>query len=562
MAIAALIGLARWHRPQIAEIARGGGALTVSSRSEPRTFNRYAARDAVTEAVALLTQAKLVRINRVTQEPEPWLATGWSRADDGLTYTLPLRTGITWSDGAPFTAADVLFSFRAVYDPKSASPLADSLAVAGQPLAVRAPDPHTVVITFPSPYAPGVRILDNLPILPRHKLQAALDAGTFAKAWGLTTPPAEVVGLGPFVIQSYEPGQRLVFARNARYWRTEGGPLPRLDRVTLEIVPDQNAEVLRLEAGQSDATLAEITAENYATVKPAADAGRLRLLDLGVGLDVDYFWFNLKPGAFRTDPRAAWIQRDELRQAISLAVDRQAFNDTVFLGAGVPVWGPITPANRKWYSADAVPAAHDVAKAKALLASIGLVDRNGDGILEDAGGRPARFTIVTQKGATSLEKGAAVLSDQLKRIGLVADVVGLDNSAVIQRFLSGNYDAVFFPLLPTDTDPANNLDFWLSSGSAHVWDIGERTPATPWEKQIDDLMTKQVATSDDAQRVRLFAEVQRIFAEHAPVIFFVAPKVFVATSIRVTGITPAVQRPQLLWSPDTIAVDGGARGTH
>ena len=111
-----------------------------------------------------------------------------------------------------------------------------------------------MVVKFPSTFGPGIRLLDNLPILPRHKLEAALTAGTLAKMWDVSTPPAEMVGLGPFVLETYQPGQRLVFVRNPRYWRTDaqGKRLPALDRLTLEIVPDQNAEVLALQTGQID----------------------------------------------------------------------------------------------------------------------------------------------------------------------------------------------------------------------------------------------------------------------------------------------------------------------
>ncbi len=109
--------------------------------------------------------------------------------------------------------------------------------------------------------------------------------------------------------------------------------MPYLDRIVVEIVSDQNAELLRLEAGQLDMTNGEIPAESYATLKRAADEGRVKLFDLGVALEPDSFWFNLKPGAFAGDPRAPWLQRDELRRAISLAVDRKVFADTVFLGA-------------------------------------------------------------------------------------------------------------------------------------------------------------------------------------------------------------------------------------
>ena len=127
--------------------------------------------------------------------------------------------------------------------------------------------------------------------------------------------------------------------------------------------------MLRLQSGQSDMTASEMRPEDYASLKRAADAGTVKLLDLGVSYAADSFWFNLKPGALAHDPRSAWLQRDELRRAISMAVDRQIFADTVFLGAGVPVYGPVTPANKKWYSADAPHTPHDPAGARALLAS-------------------------------------------------------------------------------------------------------------------------------------------------------------------------------------------------
>src|SRR5439155_25816059 len=184
--------------------------------------------------------------------------------------------GVTFSDGRPCTADDVLFTFEAAYDTRAASALADSLQVGGRKLEVTAPDAHTVAITFPTPFAPGVRLLDNVPILPRHKLEAALKNGTFASAWGLSTPPVDIVGLGPFVLAEYVPGQRLVFARNPRYWRTapDGAALPYLDRITVEITPDPSTEILRLEAGQIDAMTVEGPPEPYAAIKAPADAAR------------------------------------------------------------------------------------------------------------------------------------------------------------------------------------------------------------------------------------------------------------------------------------------------
>ncbi len=535
-----------------------GGELVASVHTDPRSFNRLVARDSTSDLVAALTHARLVRLNRATEEVEPWLASSWTRAADGLSYTLKLRPNVTFSDGHPFTSDDVLFSFEAVYDDKVDSVLADSFKIGGKTLKVAAADPLTVIVTFPEPFAPGLQLLDDLPILPRHTLGASLKDGTLAHAWGLGTPVDQLVGLGPFVVTEYVPGQRVVFGRNSRYWRRDanGAALPYLDRITVEIIPDQNAELLRLDAGQLDMTATEMRPEDYATVKRGADGGRLKILDLGVGFDADSLWFNLKPGGLGPkDARAGWLQHDALRRAISLAVDRDLFANTVFLGAGVPVYGPITRANKKWYAADLPRVPHDPARAKAELAAIGLTDRNGDGRLEDAGNRPARFALITQKGNTTLERGAAVIRDELKKVGLTVDVVELDGNAVIQRIMSGNYDAVYFRLTATAMDPALNPDFWFSSGSTHAWNLEQKTPATDWERRIDEVMHRQTASFDEGERKRLFDEVQKIFAEQLPMIHFVAPRIYVAGATRVTNLTPtAFSRPQLLWAADTIAV--------
>src|SRR5262249_13088509 len=149
----------------------------------------------------------------------PSLAEKWESSPDGRVFTVTIRDGITWSDGIPFTAADVLFSLQANYDPKAASVLASALTINGSPITAAAPDPRTVVFTYPAAYGPGIGLLDNLYLVPKHKLQAALDAGTFAKAWLASTPPSDLVSIGPFQLTRYEPGQRLVFDRNPRYWK-------------------------------------------------------------------------------------------------------------------------------------------------------------------------------------------------------------------------------------------------------------------------------------------------------------------------------------------------------
>jgi peptide/nickel transport system substrate-binding protein len=273
-----------------------------------------------------------------------------------------------------------------------------------------------------------------------------------------------------------------------------------------------------------------------------------------VGRDPDMLWFNLKRAAPK-DPRP-WLRSKEFRQALSFASDRQAIANTVYLGAAVPLFGPVTPRNSTWYSATAPTFPHDPAKARRLMATLGLSDRNGDGTLEDPAGRPVRFSIIVQAGHTIRERAVSVLQDQFRRLGVTVDVVALDPQSMIKRWLAADYDSIYHAFQSSATDPAMSLDFWLSSGSTHFWNPGQNKPATDWEARIDDLMREQVATGDLAERQRLFAEVQRIFGEELPAIYFVAPKVTVAISPRVSNVKPAPQIPQLLWSAETLTAAG------
>ncbi len=533
-----------------------GGDLVASVRSEPATYNRFLpnGQSAATEVFTLLTQARLARVNRVTDELEPWLAEGWVLSADGLTYTVTLRPDIKFSDGVPFTSADVIFSFRAVYDPGVNSSLAAGLTVNGRPIEATARDARTITLRFPEVFAPGVRVLDNLPILPKHRLEAALASGDFAKVWSPSRPLSEIAGLGPFVLTEHVAGQRLVFARNPHYFRRDGNgrQLPYLDRLILAVTPDQNTEALRLEASEIDLmTNADIRPQDYSAFKRLTDQGKLRMMDVSVGLDPDFLSFNLRP-ARAAQRRAPWMGQREFRQAISCGVDRQAIVNTVYLGAAVPIYGPVTPGNKRWFSADAPSCALDRAKAAALLTSAGLTDRNGDGRIEDAAGAAPRFSIITQAGHLR-ERVASVLQEQLRQLGIQVDVVSLDPGGIAQRWQAGDYDAIYFGLQTSSTDPALNPELWLSSGPFHFWNPSQKVPATDWEKRIDELMRTVATAPDLPERQRAFAEVQKIMGEELPSIYFVAPRISIATTARVVNATPAPQVPQLLWSADTLA---------
>jgi peptide/nickel transport system substrate-binding protein len=301
----------------------------------------------------------------------------------------------------------------------------------------------------------------------------------------------------------------------------------------------------------------QVRSEDIATLRPLEQQGKLKLIELGVSADPDLFFFNLRSPYWAKDPRRGWITRKEFRQAISHAIDREAFANTVFLGAGVPVWGPMTPGNPKWFSPNVPRYGYSVERAKEILAGLGLTNRDADPWLEDPKGTEARFTLIANRGNSSVERGSAIIRDALKPLGIAVDVVLLEQGALIQRLQTGDFEAINFIQNWTNLDPAMSPDFWLSSGSAHIWNIGQSKPATDWEKEIDDLMGIVMRSVDQAERKKAFDDIQKIFAEHLPVLYFVTPRLYMGVSTRVGGVTPSILRPQLLWNVERMTVKQG-----
>ena len=194
-----------------------------------------------------------------------------------------------------------------------------------------------------------------------------------------------------------------------------------------------------------------------------------------------------------------------------------------------------------------------------MLASIGLTDRNKDGMLEDAAGKPVRFALTTQKGDTLKERTASVIHEQLRQVGIDVDVVAVDRNTVRDRLGKGDYEALYFNIQADAFDPARNLDYWLSTGDFHFWNPNQVKPATTWEAKIDELMGKQASTMDRAERKRLFVEVQRTFADHLPSLYFVAAKATVVMNARLTGATPAVLNPPTLWNSEVLSIGAPTR---
>ena len=320
-----------------------GGHLVVALRAEPKTLNPVLSNDVSSREVVSQMTADLIHINRYSQESEPALAKSWSVSPDGLHYTLQLRRGLRFSDGAPLDADDVVFSFKVYLDEKVNAPQRDSLVVAGKPVTVRKTGPDTVSFDLAQRYASAERLFDSITILPRHLLEAPYSEGKLAQAWSLGTPPGQIAGLGPFRLKQYVAGQRITLERNPYYWKVDrkGNRLPYLEEVTFLFAGTEDAEVLRFEAGETD-IINRLSAENYTVLEKEQAARGFRLFDLGPGLEYNFLLMNLnsnlpfKDNDTEVRRKQAWFREVKFRQAVSLAIDRDGINRIVYHGQGSP----------------------------------------------------------------------------------------------------------------------------------------------------------------------------------------------------------------------------------
>lgn len=534
-----------------------GGRLVISQSSGPKTFNPLLATDTDTLAILNCLMSVLVRINRQTGEAEPELAESLTYSADHTVMTIRLRQGIAFSDGHPLTADDVLFTFQVIYDPALRSSLRDILEVDGKKIEVEKRDSYTVTLTFPKPVAAGERLLDSVHILPRHRLEADYRAGRWASLWELSTPPDQIVGLGPFRLKEYVPGEKTVLVRNPYYWKRDptGQPLPYLDEITVLIVPDRSTRVLKFQQGELD-LLSPLTPEEAATLQPQVAAGRIRIYDLGPSLISEVMWFNLNPRARSLSPiKLAWFQDVRFRQAVSFAINRQALCDVVFAGKAAPVWGPV-PGTSRWFNPRAKTYPYDPARAQALLAEAGFSDRNGDGLLEDARGNPVAFTLMTNAGNAIRERMGLMIQEDLKKVGITVTFVPIETKTMLERLAQGtDYEAGLLAIAAGDTDPSSLRNFLLSSGTNHWWNPQQPTPATAWEKQIDERLNEFLTTADEKRRKALFDDVQMIMSEQVPFIYLVARDLIVAAKPTVKNLKPGLLQDPVLWNAEELYLE-------
>ncbi|MDR7520942.1 MAG: ABC transporter substrate-binding protein [Armatimonadota bacterium] len=506
------------------EIGRYGGTLVDAQVSEPRTFNPVIVTDASTGRVLGPIFEGLVESNYLTGEIEPALAESWTLSGDHRTWTFTLRQGIRWSDGRPLTIDDVLFSLQAVFTRGVQSTTVDLLTFGGKPVRWRRVDDRRIAFVSDEPLGFFLRLLQDLVIIPRHKLQAALagGAGKFNAAWAVNTPPHEIVGTGPFVMQSYVFGQRVTYGRNPHYWRVDraGGRLPYLDRVVLQIVPNVDAEKLKFLSGEID--LYNARPREYAEFKQGERAGNYTIYDGPETFSLEYLVFNQNPRGIRP-PKLTWFQDVRFRRALNHAIDRDTIVRQVYAGRATPAWSPVSIANRRYYHPNLPRYPYDLARAQRLLEEAGY-RKGADGVLRDAAGTAVEFVLSTSAQSPDGVAIGNIVRQDFTRLGIRVLFTPEPFSTLVTKLDNTfTWDAIIIGLTG-DIEPGTARTYWMSSGSLHDWNPRQARPATAWEAEIDRIFEQVAREVDPDRRRALYWRWQEIVAEQVPVMFFTTPK--------------------------------------
>jgi len=516
-----------------------GGTLYSATSSDPKTFNLVMAHEtSSTEAVGDLFEG-LTRVNIKTLKPEGDLAKSWEVKENGRVWIFHLRRDVRWFDGKPFTADDVLFTYRDIYfNPKIPNSTKDMFLVGGKLPKVEKVDRFTVKFTLPQPFAPFLYSL-SAPIFPEHRLYRSVKEGKFMNTWTVSTPPEELVGTGPYMLVRYVPGQFLEYRRNPYYHRFDerGNRLPYVERKVTFILPDQNTQLLKFKAGEID--FYGVRGDDFPELKRGEKSGNYTIYNLGPSLTADFICFNQKKGAV-PDWKLKLFRDVRFRRAISCAVDRKGIVLTVYNGLGYPVYSPVTSANRLYWDPNYPKYPYNLKRARKLLESMGLRDRNGDGWLETPDGHKVEFNLLTNSNNPARVQIGAILKYDLKRLGIDVHFQPLDFNNLVEKLLhTHDFDAVIIGLTGS-IDPNSGRNVWMSSGQLHMWNPEQKRPETEWEKRIDELFEEGARELDFKKRVKIYKEAYRIISRELPLIYIAAPLTLEAVRNRVKNYYPTV----------------------
>jgi peptide/nickel transport system substrate-binding protein len=521
--------------------AQAAQELRFCLRSEPKTFDPALVEDDASDTIRYLTGGVLMRVNRLTQELEPELAVSWKLLEGGRTITLRLREGVSFSDGTPFSAADVAYTFRRLMDPALHSPTGDSFRSGDGAVEPVVSGPHQITLRFPAPIAGLDRLFDQVAIVPA------------------SSPKKEAAVLGPFFVKEYKPASYVALERNPFYWKRDqsGRKLPYLDSIRLDIQQNRELELLRFQRGELH-LINSIDAELFDRL--SAQTPRL-VNDAGPGMDGEFLWFNQAPAAPIAAYKKSWFRSTAFRRAISEAINRNDLCRLVFRGHATPAVGPVSTANRFWVNHDLKPTANRPEEALRRLEQAGF--RFSAGALRDREGHPVEFTVMTNSGNQARERMAALIQQDLAKIGVKLNVAKLDFPSLLERMnRTLDYDACLLGLVNVDLDPNMQMNIWLSSSSMHSWNPKQAKPETAWEAEIDRWMRAQASQLDVRKRKAAFDRVQQIVADQAPIIYLVNKNALSAVSPAVKNAKPVALRPQAFWNVDRLALDETMMNAH
>jgi peptide/nickel transport system substrate-binding protein len=507
----------------------------------------------------------LITLDPHTGDVIPNLAKSWEISADNLQYTFHLRRGIHWSDGQPFTADDVLFTWGCFFakqlDVDSGEPVLDENGrvkyryssrstfgqlINGQEPLVEKLDDYTVRFTTPEVYAPFLLFGGGEEILPKHVLQVSFDDGTLMDQWSVETAinePWKIVGLNMYVLESYRPGERIVFAKNPNYWKvnTKGQRLPYVARVITKIVQDQNSSNVAFAQGLTD--FESIGPDNVAWVKRGEERFDYTVLDMGPSSQTNFIWFNLNPGkdadgvAYVEPYKFEWFSDKRFRQAVSHGINREGIVRGVYFDRADILHGYVSPKRKLWYNDAIRKYAYSPETSRELFAEMGFTFEAGQ--LKDPLGNSIEFSLMTNSSSGLRVEMATVFKENMAALGIDVELQFLDFNTIINKTSdSFTYEACMLGLGGGAPDPYAGKDILMSGGRLHQWYPQQVEPATEWEARIDALMLEIGRHTDVEVRKKYFFEVQKILAEQQPLIFLVSPKDFVGYRNRWQNVEP------------------------
>lgn len=532
-------------QPKLLNYQNNNSRLVLVNPSPPNTFN-YAISRSPYEIFRFIYEG-LISENGLTGELEPALAESWVLSEDKKRIIFTLRSKLKWSDGKPLTADDVIFTYQDIYlNPKIPTIYRDFLRIgsSGAFPSVKKIDRRRVEFILPEPFAPFIRYVEKLKILPAHALRDTIfstDADgkpLFLSTWNTNTQPQKIISNGAFKLANYIPSQRIILEKNPFYWRKDsaGNSLPYIDQLIIEIIPSTDNQLIRFRSGELDSI--GVDPEAFQLLKREEKRGKYKIYNRS-DLGYRFVGFNLNQaknseGKPLLDPiKSRWFNNLAFRQAVAYAINRQQINNTIYRGLGKIQHSPLGVQSPYYLSPEAGLNVYkyNPEKAKQLLLNSGFQYNNANELLDENSNR-VEFTILVKSEDKLRIDTAVKIKEDLSRIGIKANLQVLNFNTVSQKlFYSRDWECYVgaFGVRGADFEPNLLSLFWLSNGSFHQFNLGSKPgesrmknwQVSDWEKKIDRLFIAAYQTVDEDKRREIYGEFQQIVSQQLPVFFLV-----------------------------------------